>query len=422
MKTKDKFFRVDLLWMDFSILISCNTVFAQCSQEEIDNAVQNERSRWDANADNKIGLEEAVRALQIAGGIVADIPCFVSGNPAVEVLIGSDGINYGTDLSPWIVAAKDHWENRSDDSWAQYIGRIAGTNPPPLPPDPPSPPATPSAPVCEASDGGRCFYIDALNGDDSNPGTFEEPWKTYRNFVYYYSNLLQETHIINNYGGVKPGDFFYFMSGSYFDTYIHGVESRELHSGFFVKGFDGTKTEPVTFKAYPGQHPVLSARSVVEPLSRTAEQRAIGQYDGTIIPAVKIEADKIVFDGFEVADTYGNGIAVEGENIEIKNCWIHDIDGWTNENLAGISVRAGIDIGDHGGHTNNSGNIIEFNSIVLSSDVGGRSLKYDPNNEDNPVGSLAFRNNVVVDSHVYGGHADKGIVVISTYGDDRSFS
>lgn len=39
------------------------------TQDELDQAVLNERQRWDAGDDNKIGLAEAIRALQIMSGI-----------------------------------------------------------------------------------------------------------------------------------------------------------------------------------------------------------------------------------------------------------------------------------------------------------------------------------------------------------------
>lgn len=39
------------------------------SQSELDQAILRERSRWDANGDNKIGLPEAIRALQIISGM-----------------------------------------------------------------------------------------------------------------------------------------------------------------------------------------------------------------------------------------------------------------------------------------------------------------------------------------------------------------
>jgi uncharacterized repeat protein (TIGR02543 family) len=39
------------------------------TQEELDAAVASERAKWDANNDGKIGLEEAVNALQITSGL-----------------------------------------------------------------------------------------------------------------------------------------------------------------------------------------------------------------------------------------------------------------------------------------------------------------------------------------------------------------
>ncbi|MCK5737536.1 DUF1566 domain-containing protein [bacterium] len=40
-----------------------------CSQTELDAAILAERQKWDANGDGKIGLEEAIRALQVISGI-----------------------------------------------------------------------------------------------------------------------------------------------------------------------------------------------------------------------------------------------------------------------------------------------------------------------------------------------------------------
>ena len=39
------------------------------SKEQLDAAVAAERQKWDANGDGKIGLEEAIRALQIVSGV-----------------------------------------------------------------------------------------------------------------------------------------------------------------------------------------------------------------------------------------------------------------------------------------------------------------------------------------------------------------
>lgn len=49
-------------------LISLNDG-AALPTDPVQTAIVNERSRWDANGDNKIGIEEAIRALQVVSGM-----------------------------------------------------------------------------------------------------------------------------------------------------------------------------------------------------------------------------------------------------------------------------------------------------------------------------------------------------------------
>jgi hypothetical protein len=49
--------------------ISLDASEISCSQSELDAAAQAEREKWDANGDGQIGLEEAVRALNIVSSI-----------------------------------------------------------------------------------------------------------------------------------------------------------------------------------------------------------------------------------------------------------------------------------------------------------------------------------------------------------------
>ena len=37
---------------------------------------------------------------------------------------------------------------------------------------------------------GKCYYVDKNNGDDTNPGTFDQPWASYLKFVSYYKENL----------------------------------------------------------------------------------------------------------------------------------------------------------------------------------------------------------------------------------------
>jgi len=59
----------------FMVLFAFNSiVHADCfTQEQLDDAVASERKKWDIREDGKIGLEEAIRALQVAAGIQEDI-------------------------------------------------------------------------------------------------------------------------------------------------------------------------------------------------------------------------------------------------------------------------------------------------------------------------------------------------------------
>ena len=42
------------------------------TQAQLDEAVMNEMAKWDKNGDGRMGLEEAIRCLQIVSGINAD--------------------------------------------------------------------------------------------------------------------------------------------------------------------------------------------------------------------------------------------------------------------------------------------------------------------------------------------------------------
>ncbi|MBU1238412.1 hypothetical protein KJ865_01770, partial [Myxococcota bacterium] len=59
-------------------------------------------------------------------------------------------------------------------------------------------PDEPAATVCEATNGGRCFYI-APEGDDLNDGSILAPFAS--------TNPVIDT--------IEPGDFIYFRGGEY---------------------------------------------------------------------------------------------------------------------------------------------------------------------------------------------------------------
>jgi len=94
-----------------------------------------------------------------------------------------------------------------------------------------------SAEICEASSGSSCYYV-AINGSDSNPGTFEEPFAT----VQY---------------GVKQisaGDYLYLREGRYYEYKIYIGNWR-----------DGSSDSWYTIKSYPGKWAIIDGNHLQSP-------------------------------------------------------------------------------------------------------------------------------------------------------------
>jgi hypothetical protein len=49
-------------------LVATGTGTGQYTQQQLDQAVLEERQKWDVSGDGKVGLEEAIRALQVTSG------------------------------------------------------------------------------------------------------------------------------------------------------------------------------------------------------------------------------------------------------------------------------------------------------------------------------------------------------------------
>ncbi len=244
----------------------------------------------------------------------------VNANPAVKMFSKDFQAQFNTD---WMRKAGDHWKARQGDSWEQYVENVTAPEPPAGLPVIPQPEDGNTAPVCEAEGDGQCFYISAANGNDSNPGTYAKPWKTYLNLVYYHYERLPENHVISKKGGLRPGDVVYFMSGDYSDTYVIGLENTaELIGGFYMANIHGTADAPITFAAYPGENPVFSAK----------------REDGGALSTLNFSyCSHIVIDGLEIRDSFGNGLSVsDSAEMEIRNCRIYNVDGSPGTDHAGI--------------------------------------------------------------------------------------
>ena len=115
----------------------------------------------------------------------------------------------------------------------------------------------------------------ATNGNNKNPGTQAQPWRT---LTYTAANI-------------SSGDTVIVRGGTY-------------------KEYFTINTANVTFQNYPGELPVIDGDEEIP---------------GDWVPLVKIISDGVTFDGFEVRESSGIGVALGGaNNATIKNCEIHE--------------------------------------------------------------------------------------------------
>jgi parallel beta-helix repeat protein len=121
----------------------------------------------------------------------------------------------------------------------------------------------------------QVYYV-APDGNDGNPGTEAQPFRTIGQGV----------------GVARAGDTVYVREGTYYER----VEIRN----------SGTADNPIVISAYPGERPVID-----------------GQYQGgTWSKLVRIRGTWIVFDGIEVTRGH-TGISVEGTHVTIRNVKSH---------------------------------------------------------------------------------------------------
>lgn len=120
---------------------------------------------------------------------------------------------------------------------------------------------------------GATFYIDATNGNDSNPGTFDKPFKTIQTGVYASSE----------------GDTVYVRTGIYHETV-------------------SISKSGITLTNQPGHNPVID-----------------GQYSLPVIwgELVRIAGDNNVFSGFEVKNSIWINVGITGNNNQIRDLITH---------------------------------------------------------------------------------------------------
>lgn len=82
------------------------------------------------------------------------------------------------------------------------------------------------------------YYV-ATNGNDSNPGTISQPWRTWQ----------------KGFSTISAGDVLYIRGGNYTGMYGSG-------HGVNISSRDGSSSAKITVMAYPGEVPVLDCSSL----------------------------------------------------------------------------------------------------------------------------------------------------------------
>ncbi len=205
-------------------------------------------------------------------------------------------------------------------------------------------------PLCEKLANGRCFYVDPVNGVDSNAGNFSNPLRSLLRFASYSGG----TSSPNNKISLIPGDVIYMKSGIYNHTYNADGQAVILK----LINVNGTSAARIWFKAYPGHYPIVKPTGNAQAFSTQA-------------------SSWLGFSGITIDDSYGEGIRFnDSSQIEVSNSIIKNTKGVDNNNLAGIKITTSRDINLHhiilndnydrdnldtgGNKTENSRNLVAF--------------------------------------------------------------
>jgi len=153
---------------------------------------------------------------------------------------------------------------------------------------------------------GNTYFV-STTGNDNNPGTFEQPWKTWG----------------KAFTSPSPGDIVYFRGGVYPMTVTSGNGYMSIN--------DGTSANPVYYWAYPtdfasGNVPILDCENIIP--------------SGDLNHGIYATADNVHFKGLTVRNVFQHdeadeafGWRVAGFNTTFELC--------TAYNIHGVGFRSG---------------------------------------------------------------------------------
>ncbi|MGY4884384.1 MAG: hypothetical protein ACP5NZ_02275, partial [Nanobdellota archaeon] len=137
---------------------------------------------------------------------------------------------------------------------------------------------------------GNIYYV-ATNGDDNNPGTITQPWKTWEKAFTSTS--------------VQPGDTVYFRGGVYYVTTTVYAQNS------------GTLTKPIRYFNYPGETPILDGTYKTS----SSDGLYFENKNNIHLKGLTIRNMKQI----EYNDNFAGYTFAWCDNITVENCVAHDI-------------------------------------------------------------------------------------------------
>ncbi len=195
-------------------------------------------------------------------------------------------------------------------------------------------------PQCVAQGTGRCYYVDAVDGDDGNDGSFESPWRTYLNFVTWSDTGDPDPRTVPT--TLEAGDVVYFRTGTYSATFRQGILERAI----YLDSPTGEPGAPIVLAGYPGESPIFETPTTAVMWVESAnwvEVRDIeiaGALDTGVFfrGASNVTIDSVTVHGVSHYSGHSSGIDINtSRDVVLSNLDIYDIG--TPANLAyGLAV------------------------------------------------------------------------------------
>lgn len=176
----------------------------------------------------------------------------------------------------------------------------------------------------------NCYYIDPVSGDNSNDGSYANPWQSLRKVSYHYSGKEPGGYSLHS---PSAGDAYIMMAGTH--TEIWDNTGWEAQTFFGCRDTNGTSANPIWVIA----DPAAATQPKLDPAFTKTSSRITMKLSG---------CDYWIFDGLEITDGYGNVFKTEDNATGSANNWftrnyIHDNDLYncSSDNEAVLHAKVG---------------------------------------------------------------------------------